>query len=123
VGVEGKGQLWYIGLHERDHSAVFHADDVGSILLADVVRTRGEANGGGSGLHFDVILDGDGHSKQGRQMLIWAPLFPKGKIILSGFKTFTITLLGFSKSKLKVVLRDNAKVSANGGCPLAVDGH
>lgn len=61
--IEGKGKLRDIGLHERDHSTILHANDVRGILFADIIRAISEANGGRSGLHFNVILDRNWHSK------------------------------------------------------------
>jgi hypothetical protein len=94
--VKGKGKLRYISLDERNHPAILHANNVGCVLFADIIRTISETNSGSSGLHLDVILDRNGHSEQWREMPLRVPLFSKSKIIFSCFKTFTITLLSLS---------------------------
>ena len=100
--------MWKVCLDEGDHSAVLDADNVRRVVVADFIGPIAETHCGHSRLHFNVVLDGNGHAEKIGKVLICIPLLMKGDVALSRGRTLLIALLGFLEREFKVVFCDDA---------------
>ena len=122
VGIEIKGKLGQIGLHEGDLTCMLDTLDCCAIFFDGSLGSHSESNCGAKSLNINIVLDRGRNSEERGEKLFHIPLIVQSPVLLTSLLPFLVALLGFGEGKLEILLGDDAGIDSNCARSLSIDG-